>query len=247
MDIHRLLNTPPRRRLPSEILETPPPSPPPLPIPLSQLSTQSWDSQNGPRPLSQLSTQSWDSRNGPRPTCESSTALISSQNDLSLPQTPQKQRAPPTTRSDRIRIKTALDFDISPERIRKKYGYTISQILRAKNNRLTPQYKAHCGRKPKITTPTRHRLEQWLLESPSRRHIAFKHIPELAPPELYLQDCGEQAIRTAFKLVGYGKRVAKRKGFSDDPEIMQERVDFAEEGLTWTPERLFHQIFSDEV
>jgi hypothetical protein len=24
---------------------------------------------------------------------------------------------------------------------------------------------------------------------------------------------------------------------------MQERVDFAEEGLTWTPDRLFHQIF----
>ena len=79
MDIHRLLNTPPRRRLPSEILETPSPPPPPLPIPLSQLSTQSWDSQNGPRPLSQLSTQSWDSRNGPRPSRESSFTSESSQ------------------------------------------------------------------------------------------------------------------------------------------------------------------------
>jgi hypothetical protein len=247
MDIHRLLNTPPRRRLPSEILETPPPPPPPaLPIPLSQLSTQSWDSQNSPRPLSQLSTQSWDSRNGPRPPCESSTALISSQNNLSLPQTPQKQHAPPTTRSDRIRIKTALDFDISPERIRKKYGYIISQILRAKTNRVTPQYKA-CGRKPKITIPTRHRLEQWLLESPSHRHVAFRHIRELAPPELYVQDYREQAMRTAFKLVGYSRRVAKRKGFSDDLEVMQERVDFTEEAITWTPERLFHQVFSDEV
>jgi hypothetical protein len=54
-------------------------------------------------------------------------------------------------------------------------------------------------------------------------------------------------MRTAFKLVGYGRRVAKKKGFSDDPEVMQERVDFAEEGKTWTPDRLFHQIFSDEV
>jgi len=54
-------------------------------------------------------------------------------------------------------------------------------------------------------------------------------------------------MRTAFKLVGYGRRVAKKKGFSDDPVIIRERVDFAEEGLTWTPERLFHQIFSDEV
>ena len=28
---------------------------------------------------------------------------------------------------------------------------------------------------------------------------------------------------------------------------MRERVDFAEEAITWTPERLFNQIFSDEV
>ena len=54
-------------------------------------------------------------------------------------------------------------------------------------------------------------------------------------------------MRTAFKLVGYGRWVAKRKGFSDDPEVMQERVDFAKEGLTWTRERLSYQIFSDEV
>jgi hypothetical protein len=116
MDIHRLLNTPPRRRLPSEILETPPPPPP---IPLSQLSTQLWDSQNGPRPLSQLSTQSWDSQNGPRPPlCESSFTSASSQSDL--PQTPKKgPYAPTLTRTDRIRIKTAFDFNISPEEIRK--------------------------------------------------------------------------------------------------------------------------------
>jgi hypothetical protein len=54
-------------------------------------------------------------------------------------------------------------------------------------------------------------------------------------------------VQTAFKLVGYGRRVTKKKGFSDDPEVMQERVDFAEEGLTWIPDRLYHQIFSDEV
>jgi hypothetical protein len=137
MDIHRLLNTPPQRRLPSEILETPPPPPPPLPIPLSQLSTQSWDSQNSPCPLLQLSTQSWDSRNGPRPSRESSFTSASSQSDL--PQTPKKGLYVPTLiRTDQIRIKTAFDFNISPEEIRKQYGYTISQIQRAKNLRLTP-------------------------------------------------------------------------------------------------------------
>jgi hypothetical protein len=46
-------------------------------------------------------------------------------------------------------------------------------------------------------------------------------------------------MRTAFKLVGYGRRVAKRKGFLDNPEVMAKRVAFIEEGKTWTPERLF--------
>jgi hypothetical protein len=164
---------------------------------------------------------------------------------IPLPQTPQKQYTRPTTRSDRIRIKTALDFNISPASIYKKYGYTEKQIRLAKQH-LTPQ-KNRCRRKPKVNTPTRHRLEQWLLQSPSHRHIPFRHVREFAPPELGLQDCRGQAVRTAFKLVGYGRRVAKRKGFSDDPEVIQERIDFTEEGKTWTPERLFHQFFSDEV
>jgi hypothetical protein len=58
---------------------------------------------------------------------------------------------------------------------------------------------------------------------------------------------GEEAIRTAFKLVGYSRRVAKRKGFSDDPEVCQERFDFATEAKGWSKERLYRQIFSDEV
>jgi hypothetical protein len=108
MDIHRLLNTP-RTHLPSEIPETPPPPPPPLP--LSQLSTQSWDSQNGPRP-----TQS------PSP-----------------PRTPTKGNAPATTRSDRIRIKTTLDFGHKTQEIRSKYHYTLRQIQWAKEHRVTLQ------------------------------------------------------------------------------------------------------------
>jgi hypothetical protein len=67
-------------------------------------------------------------------------------------------------------------------------------------------------------------------------------------PELsFTQDIGEKAIHTAFKLVGYGRRAAKRKGFSDDPEVIAERLAFAEEGITWSRERLYNQIFSDEV
>ena len=239
MDIHRLLNTPPRRRLPSEILETPPPAP----IPLSQLSTQSWDSQNGPRPptpFSQLTTQSWDSQNGPRP---SPSPLPSP----SPPRTPKNPRAAELTRSDRIRIKTALDFGHKPKEIIAKYPYTLRQIQWAKEHRVTPQ-KHRTGRhNPKIDTPKRRELENWFLQSPSRRYIPFRNIPEFFPPSLGLQDCREYAVRTAFKLVGYGRRVAIKKGFSEDLDVMRERVDFAEEAITWTPERLFNQIFSDEV
>jgi hypothetical protein len=52
---------------------------------------------------------------------------------------------------------------------------------------------------------------------------------------------------TTFKLVGYSRRVAKRKGFSQDPLVMQERLTFAQEAIHWTRERLERQIFSDKV
>ena len=208
MDIQQLLNTPPRR-LPSEIPETPAP----VPTPFSQLTTQSWDSRNGPRPSESLIT------------------LASSQNNL--PQTPRTKGpyAPTLTRSDRIRIKTALDFNVLLDAIYKKYGYSLSQIQRAKYSRLTPQVHRR-GRKPLIQSPTRQELINWMEESPSRRYIAFKHIPQIAPPRLGLQNRKQQAIRTAFKLVGYGRRVAPKKGFSEDLAVMRERVDFAEEAIT---------------
>ena len=195
---------------------------------------------------SQASTQSWDSADGPRPLLLSESSAISMDSNNPLPQTPRKQYALPTTRSDRIRIKTALDFNIPIEQIQAKYGYTEKQIRLAKQA-LTPRKQGRCGRRPKITTPKRQRLEQWLLASPSRRHIAFRHVADITPLELGLRGCGEKAIRTAFKLVGYGRRVAKRKGFSDDPVIMRERLDFASEAINWSKERLYRQIFSDEV
>ena len=105
-------------------------------IPDSQVSTQSWDSQNA-------STQSWDSQNGPRPP--------------EAPQTPQKERSLCTTRTDRIRIKTALDFGIPHALIRERYGYTEHQIQWARRAQLTPQ-RNKCGRRPKISTPRRRRL-----------------------------------------------------------------------------------------
>jgi hypothetical protein len=62
-----------------------------------------------------------------------------------------------------------------------------------------------------------------------------------------MQGYGTQAIRSAFKLNNLGRRVAVRKGFSDDPEVKAERLQFAREGLTWSRQRLNNQMFSDEV
>jgi hypothetical protein len=39
--------------------------------------------------------------------------------------------------------------------------------------------------------------------------------------------------------VGYSRRVAKRKGFSDGPDMIVERVTFIEERITWPRERLY--------
>jgi hypothetical protein len=50
-----------------------------------------------------------------------------------------------------------------------------------------------------------------------------------------------------MKSLGYCWRVAKRKGFSDNPEVMRQRLEFACEAIDWSQERLYSQIFSDEV
>ena len=122
------------------------------------------------------------------------------------------------TRTDRIRIKTALDF-ITPRLIRRKYGYTLRQIRLAKKALLTPQKKGKYGAKTAIKTPKRKELVNWLLQSPSYRHITFKHIASFAL-ELGLKRYGTKAIRIAFRKKGYGRQIAKRKGFSNDLVVM---------------------------
>ena len=50
-----------------------------------------------------------------------------------------------------------------------------------------------------------------------------------------------------MKSLGYSRRVAKRKGFSTDPIVMQKRLEFARQAINWSRERLYSQILSDEV
>ena len=165
------------------------------------------------------------------------------------PHTPLKRSyARETTRSDRIRIKAALDW-ATPRSVwrkyRDKYHYTLRQIRLVRDYPLTPQ-KNHCGRKPVIPQEKVVKLKEWLLSHPSHRFVAFQHIPSFAP-DLQLSEYGFEAIRTAFRSLGYGRRIAKRKGFSDDPEVINYRFRFAQEAITWSRERLWLQAFSDEI
>jgi len=118
-----------------------------------------------------------------------------------------KGRSLETTRDDRIRIQTALQFGIPCEQICKVLKVTPRQIQHARTHRLTPQ-KSKAGRKPLIRTPQRRRLEEWLLSSPSHRRIPWRHIPRF---EEEFQGYGEQALSTAFTLQGYCRRVSKKK------------------------------------
>jgi hypothetical protein len=77
-----------------------------------------------PTRSSRASTQSWDSRMGPRPS-ESPDPNVDT---IQSPRTPQRRYALRMTRSDRIRVKTALDFNIPFYKIRAKYGFTDHQI-----------------------------------------------------------------------------------------------------------------------
>jgi hypothetical protein len=66
-----------------------------------------------------------------------------------------------------------------------------------------------------------------------------RYLPEL--------EAGEAAIRTAVKGIGYNRRKSHKKGVSDDPHVIAERLAFAQEGITWSRQRLQRQMFSDEV
>jgi hypothetical protein len=89
MDLQRILNTP-QRRLPSEIPETPSPI-----TSLSRASTQSWDSQNGPRPSTQATEDSQSSVSS----FDTVTTFVTT--------TPPRNRSEECTRDKRIQIQTA--------------------------------------------------------------------------------------------------------------------------------------------
>jgi hypothetical protein len=194
MDLQRILNTPLRQqRFPSEIPETPqqfsetsplsevPETPLRLhtPFRLSQISTQSWDSQLGPRPENLSNSQEPPSEEPP---------------SQEPPSTPIK-RSYYTSRDERIAIRTALLFNTPYKDICEKLKVTERQIWYTKNHRLTPQ-KNRAGRHPLLRTPEKQELKTWILKSPSHRRVAFHKIPRCMPL-LQSNNIGEKAVRTA--------------------------------------------------
>lgn len=157
------------------------------------------------------------------------------------PSTP-KHNNPDTDRDTRLMIQTALFYHVSWRTIRESLQVTNRQILYAKKHRPTPQ-KSHLRHK-KVTTPQRALIENWLHESPSHHHIAPRNIPHYLPE---LGEVGEKAMHSAIDLLGYCRRSSKKKGYSDDPVVCRQRLEFAREALNWTKERVMNQIFSDEV
>jgi hypothetical protein len=200
--------------------------------------------RNGPRPQineSQQTTQSWDSRDGPRPVTPGflthsqllPNSLLASQPSppLFIPDSQEESsqsqpsqgsnnpfsswaRAIDCTRDKRLQIQTALLFKIPWAQIKETLDVTDSQIYYARSHRLTPQ-KSKTGRHAKLHTPEKTQLKEWLLSSPSHRHVAYRKIPHFLP-QLHAK---EQAIRTAVQDIGYCRRVSRKKGFSDDPAV----------------------------
>jgi hypothetical protein len=227
----------------------------------SQLSTQSWDFRNRPRPVTPVQQDSlfiqpiplllsrsqllppslFNSPAGPPPFVPDSQETSSQELSPLRPHV-YKPSHPECTRDKRLQIQTALLFKIPRPQIMKVLDVTDGQITYAKNHRLTPQ-KTKSGRHAKLRTPEKTTLKEWLLKSPSHRRVSYQKIPRILPQ----LNAGERAIRTAIDKIGYCRRVSKRKGFSDDPAVCQERLSFAEDGRTWPRSRVQRICFTDEV
>jgi hypothetical protein len=58
--------------------------------------------------------------------------------------------------------------------------------------------------------------------------VAYHKIPYFLP-QLHAK---EQAIRIAIDEIRYCRRISRKKGFSDNPEVCQERLDLVVDGKT---------------
>jgi hypothetical protein len=199
-------------------------------------SQLSWDSRDL-LPDSQLLP---DSLSQPSPPLFVPDSQADSSQELSQGTNRHYTCAPETSRDKRLQIQTALLFRIPHAEIKERLDVTDFQIKYARNHRLTPQKARYTV---KLHTPEKAKLKDWLLASPSHRHVAYHKMPRYLP-QLHAK---ETALRTAIQDIGYCRRVSRKKGFSDDPEVCKERFDFTAEAKDWEQSRIQRICFTDEV
>ena len=125
---------------------------------LCQAHAESWD-------YSGLSVTNWESCQ----LCANHQSLADgievSQPDE--PRTPQRSTA--LERDDRIRCQTLASIGWKAKQIAKHYNWTVRQVYYACQTQLTPQIQRRRP-KPKLNTPRRQQLINWLQESPTNRN-----------------------------------------------------------------------------
>ena len=153
------------------------------------------------------------------------------------PKTPRKQ----CTRDDRLRIQTLyFDAGFTEDQITLQLCLTRDQIRYALSHRITPQ-KHKRGRKAFLNTPQRKRLIKWVTASSANRRVQWGDIPAILG-----WDCGEKAVRAAFKKEGYVRRAARLKPPLSE-QHKKDRLDWAWEHLFWTEEQWYSVLWSDET
>ena len=117
---------------------------------------------------------------------------------------------------------------------------TRRQIDYALDNRPTPQKPGHCGRPFLLTPHHRKELVAWATIDTYTRGVPWKEIPHCLG-----WGCGEKAIRRAFQLEGYRRRIRRRKPPLSEKN-QRERLAWAEEHVLWTDEQWDCICWSDE-
>jgi hypothetical protein len=112
------------------------------------------------------------------------------------PKTPTKQ----CSRDDRLRVQTLyFEASFTQDQVVLQTGLTRSQVQYCLAHRLTPQRFF-------FNTPQRKRLIEWVCSSQKNRRTRWADTPPILE-----WDCGEKAIRAAFKREGFVRRIDRRK------------------------------------
>jgi hypothetical protein len=152
-----------------------------------------------------------------------------------------KQQKPELSRDERLRIQTLFfDANYTRAQICLQTSHTYDQVCYALAHRLTPQ-KRKCGRKVLLNTPQRKRLIQWVTSLKQNRETPWIEIPSILG-----LDCGEHAIRAAFKREGFIRAVSRRKAPLKQ-EHADKRLAWAKEHVNWTEEQWDEVLWSDET